>query len=309
MNDFYFERLSEENFSKFYHLFCTVFDKKTPYDFLYKKYNTGYLGGGLKYVGFVAFNQNQEAVSYCGTIPFAFKINGQSYIGAHSCDHMTRSDARKKGLFVKLNDLSDALCEELGIDFVFGFPNQNNHPILVKYAQWEIIDTTQAFEIPVSGLPVSSLANRTSLLKNVYQKFVKNQLQSKLSQKPIERNWNGIIRDDAFYSYKKYSPNYVVQLKNGKVWLKVKGVIFIGDLELNPSGDFQELLNELKKLAFQLGIRKIIFLASSNFPIVQQFAKHFTAKSGNGIGVKRLQKQEKIDLHQLQFTLGDYDTF
>ena len=310
MEEYKIERLSEANFPKFHRLFCEVFEANTSFDFLYKKYDTTYLGGDFKYMGFLAMNKEGEAVSYCGTIPFALRIKGKSYMGAHSCDHMTRKDARKKGLFIKLNNCSDALCKQLGIAIVFGFPNQNNHPILVKYANWMIVDTTQVFEIPIKNLPISSIIQRTGLFQTYYSRYVKGKIRLKKSETYIDRKkWNGIMRDKAFYDYKSYTPNYTLQFNHGKVWLKVKGAIFIGDIVLSESSHFLNLMAELKNFARQIGVRKIIFIASSNLNITQLFAEHYIAKKGNGIGIKLLQEGLDIDMDQLHFTLGDYDTF
>lgn len=309
MNDFYIERLNQENFSKFYRLFGEIFGTQTSYDFLLKKYDTRYLGAHLQYIGFLAFNAQGEAVSYCGVLPFAFRIDGKRYIGAHSCDHMTRTDARKKGVFVELNNRTDELCTQLGVAFVFGFPNQNNHPILVKYAQWVIIDTMQVFEIAVATAPFAAVANRVSWLESSYKRYSDSQLSAYLTEELLRREGNGIIRDRAFYRYKKYSANVVVQLENGKVWLKIKGALFIGDIELAPTGDFSILLTEIRRLAVRLGVRKIVFLSSTKLALTQQFSKHFAPKTGNAVGVKLLQPNLNLNLNQLQFTLGDYDTF
>ncbi len=309
-NDFTIERLSETNFNKFHRLFCEVFDAKTSYDFLYKKYDTSYLGEELKYIGYLAFNQAKEAVSYCGIIPFLFEIENQKYIGAHSCDHMTRADARKQGLFVKLNTKADELTKKLGLDFIFGFPNQNNHPILVKYANWQIIDTMKVFEVPVRTLPLSSLSGRLPFLQKTYRSFLLNRIKNKISPTPIFRkDWNGIIRNKDFYDYKRYSENYTLQLKNGKVWFKIKGVMFVGDIEIVNKEKFTAFMDELKNLARLMGIHKIIFIGSSNLPESKLLSFSYQAITGNGVGIKLVNSKINIPFEKLRFTLGDYDTF
>lgn len=307
---FTIERLSENNFDAFIQLFQTVFDTKTKRQFLIQKYDTSYLGTPYQHIGFLAFNQQGEAVSYCGCIPFLFELQGEKFIAAHSCDHMTRSDARGNGLFTKLNHKTDELVKELGISLVFGFPNQNNHPLLVKYGGWKIIDTTKVFTLPIKTIPLASIARRIPVFNQLYDLFISSKIKNKLAHKPVRnKHWQGIIRDNAFYTYKKYSKNYTLDFEHGKVWFKIKGALFIGDIFLDTENDFMPLINELKRFAMLIGVTKIIFITSSNTAIGQLFETILTPQQGNAIGMKILMDNAALDLNQLQFTLGDYDTF
>lgn len=311
MNDKYqIQRLSDENFQLFYELFIDVFQSNISYRFLYNKYDTRYLGGDLRYLGYLAIDHKGKADSYCGCIPFKFLIKGKEYIGAHSCDHMTRKEARGQGLFVNLNNASDALCQRLNASFIFGFPNQNNHPILVKHAKWIVIDFMNAFSIPITTLPLSSAINRVSFLKGGYNKLSHSFMQEKKTDRFIAReDWAGIIRDKAFYKYKSFSQNNTYQFKHGLVWLKINGPMYIGDIQLNSSGNFLSLIAELKATARLIGVNKIIFLGSSDLELTKLFLANYKMIKGNGVGVKALQQNFKLNLTDLRFTYGDYDTF
>lgn len=304
-------RLSDASFNKFHRLYTEVFKRDIPYETLYKKYDSSYLGQKNRYWGHLALNSKQEAISYCGSIPFIFNIEDETYLGAHSCDHMTRKDARGKGIFVKLNEASDQICQELGADFVFGFPNQNNKPILIKYAKWKIIDTMQAFSITVPTLPIKLMQRKIPIFKNVALLLESKILKRyKSKDQTINRlDWNGIIRSDEYYSYKEYDGSLTLELIHGKVWIKLKKVMYIGDIELNENTDFSNLIQELKKICRLIGIHKMVFLGSTKLELTQHFKQLYKASDGNIVGIKQINLNKKINFDLIRFTYGDYDTF
>lgn len=303
-------RLSEDNFPLFHRLFCEVMDPQTTYQFLYDKYDTRYLGGDLRYLGYLALNEAGEAVSYSGAIPFRFQVGCKEHIGAHSCDHMTRSDARKQGLFVQLNDLADALCESLGIPFVFGFPNQNNQPILEKYAGWEIIDRMQVCRIPAAHIPWAAAAHKIPGLKAVHMAFAERRLRQKSSTMLISRaHWSGHLRNEYFYRYKCYSQHYSLKLKHGLAWVKAKTALYIGDLQLAEGSQLSDLIDELRGFARSMGLRELVWIGSSGLPETKALASEYPVIAGNAVGIKPLIKEQLPDLSTLCFTYGDYDTF
>ena len=294
----------------FHRLFCEVFDPNTTYDFLYNKYDTSYLGEDLRYIGFIAIDHKGQAVSYSGSIPFKFILNGEEKIGAHSCDHMTRSDARKKGLFVKLNDKVDDLCKTLDIPFVFGFPNQNNHPILVKYAGWEIAGYMQVFTFSSGSLPVSTVCNRSGFLKRLFLHRFKQRVSSLVSNDPVKNsNRNGILRNKNFYRYKQYSDSRTIKLTSGLVWCKLSGALLVGDLDLNQGQQLHDMITDLKTFCKKMGIAKFVFICSENYPHYKRLCEISKPIKGNGIGFKLIQENTSFDPSNIVFTWGDYDTF
>lgn len=304
-------RLSDATFDKFHKLYTEVFRKDISYDILYQKYDSSYLGDKFRYWGYLALNTNQEAIGYCGCIPFMFNIDQKTLIGAHSCDHMTREDARGRGVFVKLNEAADQICQDLGADFVFGFPNQNNEPILIKYANWKIIDTIQAFSIPVFTIPLKRISQNIPHVRKMSIQLENTILNRYIrDDQTINRlQWNGIIRNKEYYEYKRYDNSLTLELNHGKAWIKMKQVMYIGDIELNQDSDFKHLIQELKTICRLAGIHKMVFLGSSKLETTQLFKQFYHAKDGNVFGIKQLNPDKKINFDRLRFTYGDYDSF
>lgn len=262
------------------------------------------------YVGYLALNKAGVACSYCGGIPFKFNIKKQSFLGLHSCDHMTRKKDRGQGLFVKLNNKSDTLAYELGVDFVFGFPNQNNQPILEKYASWISINQMQVFEIRCSKFPLSSLVHKLGVGSVLFTRMLISRINQYVTEEIISpMSWDGIIRDDSFYSYKSYFENHLIEIKGVKIWFKIKGAVFIGDMEASSQESFNKALDEFKKILKWIGVRKIFFLCTSNSNAFKYFSQSHKASLGNVVGAKILNKAMRIKFEDLRFTLADYDTF
>lgn len=305
-------QLDDENFPLFHRLFNTVFKQKHPVDWLLRKYNTSYLGITQRYLGYLAINEAGEAVSYCGHIPFQFEVKGQQFLGAHSCDHMTLEAYRGQGLFQLLNTKAEALVLAADISLIFGFPNQNNHPILVKHAGWEIIDTMQAFVFSVNTLPLAGILSKRSWLNRFYQLWCKRCMAFyQTHHQPISSvKGAGLLRDEAFFSYKRaFRKSEVLAFENGRVWLHLSSQLAIGDLELRSTGTLDGLIEELKKLAQKLMISRITFLCSSYHPLVSGLSAIIPPVMGNGVGLKYLNKDQVGKLPPLLFAYGDYDTF
>jgi GNAT superfamily N-acetyltransferase len=309
MENYHIEKISQENFVLFHELFEAVFNVKIPLDTLVKKYDTQYLGPSFEHLGFIAFNSAGEAVSYYGVIPCKVQVDGMIYMAAQSCDTMTRADYRGQQLIVRLQRMTIARCREVGLTLLFAFANQNSLKVFTKHG-WTQIDTTQVFQIDVITFPLSAILYRIPILKNLYSKYFKRRTKSRLSYIPIQTNsHSSILRDQAFHQYKSYSTTYTLLFDNAKVWVKLKGSLFIGDIAMVDGGEFNLLIDELKVFAFRIGIRKIFFIASSTLTITKLFREYYHPIDGHGVVALVLDKNSKVDIHKLRFTYGDFDTF
>jgi hypothetical protein len=225
---------------------------------------------------------------------------------------MTLAAYRGQGLFQLLNTKAEELVLAANIPLIFGFPNQNNHPILVKRAQWEIIDTMQAFVVSVKTLPLAGILTKNRWLIPLYDLWRKRCLAAyTICHQPLDSVRNaGLLRDEAFYTYKQtFRQSKIVEFYNGKVWLHLSGHLAIGDIEISPKGTLAGLMDELKSLAQKLLVSQITFLCSSHHPLVADFSQLSTPVAGNGVGVKYMDKDQLGTLPPLLFTYVDYDTF
>ena len=78
----------------------------------------------------------------------------------------------------------------------------------------------------------------------------------------------------------------------------------VGYFEENKLNDFYRTI---KHLASRLLCKKIVFTMSKNHWLYKYLIKKNTPKSSLPIGFFEINKE--IDVHQIEFTFADYDTF
>lgn len=131
MSDYKYIQLSESNFSDLVDLIKVVYLLNVDIVQLKKKYDTDRFG--TSFVGYLAYcKDTKTAAAYYGILPIKVKINGNVLMAAQSGDTITHPKHRNKGLFVELAKRTYTLGQTLGIQFVYGFPNQYSYPGLVR---------------------------------------------------------------------------------------------------------------------------------------------------------------------------------
>ena len=164
---YYIERLSAQNLNALDTLHKIVYSKHHAPDYFAKKYNTAYTG--VEYIGYIAFNDEHVPIAFYGVIPCFIRHSEQLYLAAQSADTMTHPKYRYKGLFVQLANLTFDLCQDEGISIVFGFPNQNSlHGFLVKL-KWQMTETLDYYEIPVSMVSLERIVKRLPFMREFIQ--------------------------------------------------------------------------------------------------------------------------------------------
>jgi len=303
-----FERLSSQNFDKFYKLFCDIFGNQHSYEAMQKKYDTAYLGIHVDKISFLALNKNGDAISHSGVIPSLFKVNNKTYLGGQMGDHMTLPTYRGQKILKRLNDKAEDYCKENNISFLFSFLQNSNRYYLKKYANWELYFATKVFMINIPTIPVSNIINRINKFQNLYQNY-SNRIFKKYSPSIIQRNnWNGVERNENYFKYKCGSENKILKLPSGAIWFKIKGNFILGDFELDKDGDFNTLMVEIKSLATSLGCKKILFITSPNTPQFLMMSTLYDSIEGSTLGGKLLDNRIDIDFNELQFTYVDFDS-
>jgi len=102
-------------------LFEEVFRKPMSMDHWMWKYRNGLFGEA---VNIVAVNGEGEIVGHFGAQPAPFQSGGTAYRAAQLMDGMLKRDYRAKGLYVKLCEEFFRICDERGLELVFGFPEE-----------------------------------------------------------------------------------------------------------------------------------------------------------------------------------------
>ncbi|MGZ3810193.1 MAG: GNAT family N-acetyltransferase [Mucilaginibacter sp.] len=307
---YYIERLSMQNLGALDTLHKIVYSKHHAPDYFAKKYNTAYTG--VEYIGYVAFNDERVPIAFYGVIPCFIRHNEQLYLAAQSADTMTHPKYRYKGLFVQLANLTFDLCQEEGISIVFGFPNQNSlHGFLVKL-KWQMTETLDYYEIPVSMVSMERIVKRLPFMRELYDNYEQYILKDYLVPlKGIENSvfkdgFAGINRNALYLEHKTYHETKVIKIGDALLWIKIRNGLIIGDM-ICPPEQFDETMDQLYKIAFKLGLKRIQFHTSHQTQLSALFSDRYESLTSFYVLFKDLGAH--IPLDKIKFTFADVDTF
>lgn len=274
---------------------------------LEKKFDTTALGPSC--VGYLAFAENGEPGAFYGVFPLNVKIGGKIVSAAQSGNTMTHKNHQGKGLFVRLAKETYALAAEEGIRFVFGFPNANSYPGFVRKLDWQHPENMQRFSKKVTTLPVAAVASKSKWMTSCYRSLLKGRLQTRefFESSILASGQDGVLRDAAFWNYKSYGTNFTFTAGGVKVWARIDGFLYIGDIEYLPSVDYSRVLKKIARKAAWWGCHKIVFQCSADTWLSSILARDYTA--GEGLPVGFVTFNGSPDVSGMRYTMADFDTF
>lgn len=309
LSKYQFEQLNDSNIHHLVYLYKQVFRTNYSIDFIKAKYGSKYTG--INAQGHFAFYKSKP-VAFHGAIPVVMQQGKKKELCAQYGDAMTLKSHAGNGLFTILGEETDALLKTLGVRFAWGFPNQNSEYGYVNKLEWQGKSRMQCYILKTKTLPTEQLLRKTK----VFSKISQNRIEKKLHDLIIPKEalcsidlekMGGIERSNNFYEYRSFTPNYFIQLNGTKVWIKPKGGLLVGDLEVKSEEQVFSSILDLKKLAVDLGLHQVIIQASPNSKLNQILKNKYQAIDSWLIGYKIFNSE--IDLDKLQFTYGDLDTF
>ncbi|HVS93562.1 MAG TPA: GNAT family N-acetyltransferase [Mucilaginibacter sp.] len=310
IKSYHIERLNKCKLADLDRLHKIVYRKPHPADYFAKKYNTAYTGA--EYLGYVAYNENNEPIAYYGVVPCFIRYHNQLVLAAQSVDNMTHPKYRFKGLLVQLANLTYDLCAEEGISLIFGFPNQNSlHSYLVKL-KWQMTESVDCYVIDAGILPAEKWLKKIPYVKNVYKQYQQRVLKKYLlPRKGIENSvfkdgFAGINRNALYLNYKTYHETYVIKLGRAVLWIKLRNNLIIGDMDCR-SEDFDDVMHQLKKLAIMLGMKEIHFHTCHQTRLSTMFSERYEMVPSYYLVFKDLGCH--IPLDKIKFTFADVDLF
>lgn len=291
-------RLNKNNLGDLKKLHAAVYGVQLADDYFQKKYDTAYTG--IEDVGFIGYNTDKLPVAYYGVIPCFLQYEKSIMLVAQSADTMTHPQHRNKGMFIKLSVMTFDLCRQLGITLIFGFPNQNSYPAMIKHLGWIETEKMSRFVIPVRNLFSHRRKNHEAILEELLlpKKGIPNSV--------IEEGYGGVYRDKAFYQYKAFTKTYVIKISSGDVWIKINKNLIVGDIMLTGNKD-QVFFDEIKELAKKLHLNKVSFQVCSGCHLHDLFARHSKAISSFPVLFKDF--GSGLPLEKIKFTFADIDIF
>jgi hypothetical protein len=312
MSEYLITRVSVSNIKDVLIIYKIAFGYDLDLTVFLKKQNT--LQFGDAFVGFIAYDIENNPAAFYGVYPCKIEFNGKLYLAAQSGDTMTHSDHTGKGLFTKLALETYKYCRENGFHCVFGFPNENSFPGFIKRLGWSHFDDITPYLVRVKCIPWIRLKNTFKFSQKIHNgwcRFILNSARKGNSFKSscLESYTPVIDHSDEFFQYKTYRENYLIKISGINVWLKFDDTfLIIGDLEKCEEYEFKSVINGLKKLAFKMGLPHLRFQASS-----QTWGSDFFQKYGERMEVKYpvggISFTNEIPLEKLKFTAADNDTF
>jgi GNAT superfamily N-acetyltransferase len=302
-------RLNTANLCDVEQLHKVVYGRTTETGFLFKKLDTSF--AGIKYLGYIAYNEDHTPISYYGVIPCFMKIGDRIALAAQSADTMTHPQYRFKGLFVELANLTFQLCRDNGIELLFGFPNQNSLPGFINKLGWKTTETMGVFVINML-LPWQKLVNKFSFTRVIYKEYLQKQIkkyivpQHGFAGSVLRDGFSGICRNKDYLKYKSYDNTYTIKLGSATLWIKISQVLLVGDILVEPK-DFNRMIDQLKIFAVKLGLKQIHFHISPGTRLYDLFSARFIPVPSFPVIFKEL--SGNLPLNELKFTSADIDTF
>jgi hypothetical protein len=293
-------------------LFRDAFGRDTDSEWFARKYACEQQG----VAGFscVAFAEGGEAAGSVGLLPWAVRFGDRVEVAGQLVDVSTANAHRGRGLFVRLAEHVRELCEAAGVGFLFGFPNEAAYPIWVSKLGYAHTDDLVEYRVPVRTLWAERVAQRTGPLRARYERYVRRTLGGHVPDDLVLENslllegFAGVARDQAFHAYKSaFGGSRVLAVDGGRVWLKVKRGLLIGDLEASSEADLGRTVQALRRLAARLGVHQILFQASKDTRFSPFFASRFRPFPALPVIYRNLSSQIPVD--KIRYTFGDLDNF
>lgn len=306
------QRVSADRIGDLQVLFKDAFNWRPSTEYLQRKYDTTRLGPGD--LGYLSYAEDGVPAAYYGVFSARLNVNGTTVQGAQSGDTATHSQHRGKGLFTTLAQATYQLAAQEGVKVVYGFPNSNSYPGFVKKLNWTHTHDIDIFRIGVLTLPLSQAVYKWPVFKKLFNFWTRLFVASKKTDARFEGSvvaagHSGVMRDEAYFDYKKSKDKHLVNRKGTLIWLKFDGYLWVGDMQVTTPERFAADLRWLKRIAFFTGCDKVVFQASPGSALhaaVSKIAKPSSTMHAGGVVID---PSFKMDLHSLYFTGADFDNW
>jgi hypothetical protein len=315
MSNYIFKRFDDSLIYKLVPLFKDAFGINISGEQIKKKFDT-YNYAGIKNIAFVAIDEGDNIIAALYMIfPAIIHYNGQDILCGQVGDLMTHSAHRRKGLFLKLAELTHNLAMQEGMKLVFTFPYgfNSSYKGFVEHLGFNHTESFHSYIIPVNTLPICRIFSKNKITATIYKMFLKFIMiffyHSENSFREHNATKDGHVKKNkAFFDYKfSYSPGYIIRFSKNSIWLKLTkhGSASIGDLENYL--DVQDTISKLKRFCFLTGIRALQIETSPDTDLDVYLRSKY--KSDNNYNVCLLRLDNNLPLHKFKFVFGDLDNF
>jgi hypothetical protein len=313
--NYYAVKLNEVNIIDLVYLFKHCFNETLTEAELLERHSLCH--GNVKFIGFIAYQiGTNEIAAYYGVFPTLLSYNGNTYLVAQSGDTMTHPKHQKKGLFVKLANLTFQFCNENGIELIFGFPNENSYPGFVRNLGFLLPPAMGAFTLVENKFELTRFSEKIPFLHKIHLKYINLVVkiftqngEEFLSSNNTGLETAGIFRDSQYFKQKSHKPTQIRKIWGKNIWFQVySNRMIIGDLEASTASDLKKIILRLKLITLLSGFRFVTFKMTPNafwFQIIKDLG--FIFREINPVILKNL--HSKIPFEKIAFTNSDIDVF
>lgn len=283
-------------------------------DWLRGKYGCTF--DGIEGFSCVAFTDSGEAVASFGMLPWPIRWGTRTEIAAQAVDAATHHAHRRRGLFSQLAGMARELCDSAGVSFLFAFPHPagDSYPGFIRSLGYIHLDDLVEYRHAIRTLWVERFARRVGgPVDRLYQRQLERAMNAHVPANTVFDNsllsegFAATSRRAEFHAYKSFAGSRVLATDGGRVWLKVRRGLLIGDLEASAQDDMDKTIWMLERFAVRLGIQQIVFQSSTETRFTSYFGNRYRALPCLTVVYQNLRSQ--IPPEKLRFTFGDLDNF
>lgn len=309
--EYIIKRFDESMFKDLVYLFEMVHPGKFTEDYFKKKFNVNYID--KKYLGYMAFAQDNEPAAFYGAFP-CYITNGKGkLLACQSGDTITNPKHQKKGLFIFLANTTYQLAVSESYSVIFGFPNINSAYGFFNKLNWNENEKLNKYTVKYTHFNHYGLCHKIKILLPFYRAYInitieKLKYNKKGSPFQYSQAYFQVERDQNYIDYKlSYSDSHIIEFEGFIFWFKFSdGLLLgnIGEFDLSRLSDFKKAL---KKLSAKLGVNKITALSNNDTHLDLVF-KDWTVKQESEMvsGSLAFNSEKPINI---KYSLSDSDTF
>ena len=307
MNDhFKSERVTKEKIKDIISLFKSVYGKQTSASYWQKKLDTAVYGPS--YLGSIIYDEHKRAVAFYAVYPCRMNLNGKTVLGAVAGDGMTLREYRRRGLFEDLLKITHDLAKANGIEFIFGFPNQDSENTFSRAGIPNEKGSMKIYSLGVRAFPLAKMSF-LDFLTRPWQKLILSKYLSEVKvTDETEKDNDRVIHDIDFYSYKNGMNRSLLQIAGRRVWIKIDKVMRIGDLEGMNNVNQNAMVKKMRRLAMWTGCTEIQFAANFNSSFTDELIRAGAKVASFPIVQIDMRKDELPD-PLVNYKMCDNDTF
>lgn len=246
-------------------------------DFFRWKYQQNPSG---EFIGFIAVSEQNEIGAYYGVIPETYIVDGEVKVIYQSCDTMTHSAHRRRGLFQLLANHCYDYLRRQGKLFVVGFGGAMSLPGFIKFG-WRAVTSVQQVFYPRAFATLHIAGSNT---RYKIEPVADVTLLDELLQKSNSRTQIHSLKNARTFGWRISNPLNVYQLyaaigENGEVagyicYYISRGKIYLFDTYSIDKAAEKQLVSKVKKELTTQKLKGIQTLCSRNSYLFEMLTRN-----------------------------------